>query len=177
MLPDLSSASGFLFAAAKPAEQLSHSHMIAPTYHILDGAVFATTSITTVLSGLLLATANDRALELQLFLLPLIGSMIVSGGMIMLNPLPETRRIVIGRSIFALFMGVLLPQLVASLHPFLTDIAIKPALLVLVGGLISGLSYVLSKPFTAELYNRSAHIAERKAAQIEKQITGNDPEK
>lgn len=148
--------------------------MLSPTYHILDGAVLATTSLTTILSGLLLATAPDaQTAELQLFLLPLIGSLLVTGGTIMLNPLPETRRIVIGRSIFALFAGVLMPQLMAGLHPWLTNIAIKPALLVLVGGLISGLAYVLSKPFTAELYSRSAHIAEKKAEQIEKTITGN----
>lgn len=147
---------------------------MSSTYHIVDGAIFAITSVTTILSGLLLSTAErEQVLELQLFLLPFIGSMIVSGGMIMLNPMPETRKIVIGRSIFALFTGVLMPQLVAGLHPWLTDITIKPALLVLVGGLISGIAYVLSKPFTAELYSRSAHIAEKKAEQLEKTITGN----
>ena len=141
-------------------------------HHVLDCAVLAVASITTALSGLVLATAPDaQTAELQLFLLPLIGSVIVSGGMIMLNPSsPETRRIVIGRSIFALFIGVLMPQLVAGLHPWLANVTVKPALLVLVGGITSGAAYVLSKPFCAELYNRSAGSAANLANQLEKKL-------
>jgi Na+/phosphate symporter len=144
-------------------------------HHVLDCAVLATSTITAILGGLVLATAPDQqAVELQLFLLPLIGSMIVSGGMVMLNPSPETRRIVIGRSIFALFIGVLMPQLVAGLHPSLANVTVKPALLVLVGGTTSGIAFVLSKPFTAELYKRSTGIAAREAERLEKKFSGDD---
>lgn len=139
-------------------------------HHVLDTVILAVTTASTALSGLILASADatdPHAIELQLFLLPLIGSLIVSGGLIMLNPTPETRRIVIGRGIIALFGGVLAPQILAMLHPSLAAVAVKPVLLCSVGGLASALFFVLSKPFVAQLYKRSEGIAAREAQRLE----------
>lgn len=144
-------------------------------HHVLDTVILAVTTASTALGGLLLAstTSGDMQhdLELQLFVLPLIGSLIVSGGLIMLNPTPETRRIVIGRGIIALFGGILAPQLLAMMHPSLAAIAVKPVLLCSVGGLASALAFVLSKPFVAQLYKRSEGIAEREAQKLEERFS------
>ena len=143
-------------------------------HHVLDTVILAVTTSATALGGLVLAsagTSDPHNLELQLFVLPLIGSLIVSGGLIMLNPTTETRRIVIGRGIIALFGGILAPQLLAMMHPSLAAVAVKPVLLCSVGGIASALAFVLSKPFVAQLYKRSEGIAEREAQKLEERFS------
>ncbi len=144
-------------------------------HHVLDTVILAVTTSATALGGLVLASAGtsdpQHDLELRLFVLPLIGSLIVSNGLIMLNPTPETRRIVIGRGIIALFGGVLTPQILAMMHPSLAAIAVKPVLLCSVGGLASALFFVLSKPFVAQLYKRADGIAEREAQKLEERFS------
>jgi Na+/phosphate symporter len=144
--------------------------------HCVDVIVVGISALTTALSSALLAQARAdsvaQSIELQLLLLPLIGSLIISGGMIMLNPNPETRRVTIGRAVFALFFGVLTPQVIGLFHPGLHAVTLKPAVLVLAGGCISGLVYVLSKPFTRELYERAEGHAKRAADELEKKLPG-----
>lgn len=140
--------------------------------HIIDTAVLSVTTIATLAASSALenATVLQHAAEygeLRLFLMPFIGSMIVSGGFILLNPEAETRRITIGRSVFALFIGVLMPQVVAAVHPALGGLVTNPAILTLVGGGISGLAYVLSKPFVSGLYKRATPIANRELDRLE----------
>jgi Na+/phosphate symporter len=139
--------------------------------HAVDVIVVGISTLTAALSSALLAQSPAgsvaQSIELQLLLLPLIGSLIISGGMIMLNPNPETRRVTIGRAMFALFFGVMVPQVVGLLHPSLNEVAVKPAVLVLAGGVISGLVYVLSKPFTRELYQRAEGHAKKAADALE----------
>ena len=139
--------------------------------HAVDVIVVGISTLTAALSSALLAQAPAgsvaQSIELQLLLLPLIGSLIISGGMIMLNPNPETRRVTIGRAMFALFFGVMVPQVVGLLHPSLNEVAVKPAVLVLAGGVISGMVYVLSKPFTRELYQRAEGHAKKAADVLE----------
>lgn len=144
--------------------------------HCVDVIIVGVSTAATLLSSVVLAEAPAGAaaqsIELQLLLLPLLGSLIVSGGMIMLNPSPETRRVTIGRGMFALFFGVLVPQVIGLFHPSLHEVAVKPAVLVLAGGCISGLVYVLSKPFTRELYARAERHAKHTVDAIEKQLPG-----
>jgi Na+/phosphate symporter len=139
--------------------------------HCVDVLVVSISTATAALSSAMLATAPAgtaaQSIELQLLLLPLIGSLIISGGMIMLNPSPETRRVTIGRAVFALFFGVMVPQIIGLFHPSLHEVAVKPAVLVLAGGCISGLVYVLSKPFTRELYERAEGHAKKAADALE----------
>ncbi len=144
--------------------------------HCVDVIIVGVSAAATALSSVMLAQAPAdtaaQAIELQLLLLPLIGSLLVSGGMIMLNPNPETRRVTIGRGIFALFFGVLVPQVIGLFHPSLHEVAVKPAVLILAGGCISGLVYVVSKPFTRELYARAEKHAKRAADELEKKLPG-----
>lgn len=139
--------------------------------HCVDVLVVGITTLAATLSSAMLATvpaaSEAQSIELQLLLLPLIGSLIISGGMIMLNPNPETRRVTIGRAVFALFFGVMVPQVIGLFHPGLHEVAVKPAVLVLAGGVISGLVYVLSKPFTRELYQRAEGHAKKAADALE----------
>lgn len=142
--------------------------------HVLDACVIGVTTLATLASSVVLNEAPQDAasrIELQLLLLPLIGSLCVSGGLIMLNPNPETRKITIGRGIFALFFGVLGPQVLSMTHPTLAEMSVKPVFLLIVGGLTSGLVFVLSKPFTTEFYHRAGGIAKREADKLEKKFS------
>jgi Na+/phosphate symporter len=147
--------------------------------YILDPiAVFA---MVIVPSGSALLLANtpgasvENSIELQLLLLPLIGAVLSSGGLIMLNPTPETRRIVIGRSIFALLAGVMVPQILGMIYPPLASVAVKPAVLVLAGAVFATVAYVLSKPFTRELYARADRVAKAQVAKLEANYSPNKP--
>lgn len=152
--------------------------------HVLDCIIVCGSTSLLAASQLLLAdtvTAETTSEDMRLLLLPLIGGMIVSGGLIMLNPNPETRRITIGRAFLGLFFGVLAPQIFASFHPALGALGNKPFLLLLVGGVASGLAYVLSKPFANQLYARSERIAAREANRLEGKFSppvkkSNEPE-
>lgn len=150
------------------------------TAHVLDTIVIAGSAFIASISTVLLAdvaTPASDAAEMRLLLLPLIGSLVVSGGVIMLNPNPETRRITIGRGIFALFFGVLMPQIIGEFHPALQTLALKPGVLVLSGGMIAGVAYVLSKPFTRGMYERADRVAKKELDRLEqKHFPGVSPE-
>lgn len=137
----------------------------------------ATVTVVAAVTQIVLGTVSDPEGELRLLLLPLLGAVLSSGGVIMLNPKPETRRIVIGRSIFALLAGVLAPQIVALVHPSLASVAVKPAVLVLLGALFAVLGYVLSKPFCKHLYARAEGIAQRGVDELEERLLPPRPEK
>lgn len=149
--------------------------------HVLDACVVLATTVVASATSIVLSDpavqSPQQIAELQLFLLPFIGSLITSGGLIMLNPNPEERRIVIGRGIFALFFGVLVPQIIGMFHPSLAALSVKPVFLVLGGGLAATLAYVLSKPFTRELYQRADGIAKRGADQLEDKYAPSAKEK
>ena len=132
---------------------------------------FATISLAAASAILLDVPLDHRmedAIELRLLLIPLIGALIASGGFIMLNPNPETRRIVIGRAMFAVFSGVAAPQVLSAVHPSLAALSSKPMPLLMAGGIIAGITYVLSKPFATGFYNRSERIAARELDRLEK---------
>lgn len=154
-------------------------------YHVLDCVIMSIATIVTAAgSGLMLAelpspgsasaaaSAVATATDLKLLLLPLIGSLIASGGMIMLNPAPETRRIVIGRACFALIFGATGPQIVALFHPSIAGIIQVPAVPLLLGLIISVVIYAVSKPFAQKLYRRSDRMAEQQLNEIERRFGG-----
>lgn len=135
-------------------------------YHIFDTVLWSVTGISALASStVLLAQASLQAEaskfdSLSLLLLPLIGALIMSGGMIMLNPEPEKREKTIGRGIISLFFGACLPSVIALIHPHLKIITEFPVLLLAVGGSIAALTYILSRPLVEKLYQRSAQISE-----------------
>jgi hypothetical protein len=144
----------------------------------IDSVIVFTSAAATTASAVLMSEAPPQDLqeyaELRLLLLPLIGSMFMSGGMILLNPNPDSRRVVIGRSFIALFFGVLLPQFIGLFHPSLAEMSLKPVALVMLGGLCSALAYVMSAPVVRQFYNRADGIAEREVEKIEKRFSPDD---
>jgi hypothetical protein len=146
--------------------------------HLADTAlVTALLASVTSAAGAAISVSDPAAAhsELILLLLPLIGAMIASAGAVLLNPAPEVRRIVAGRSLFALMAGALGPSVVTWIHPALADFAARPAFLLLMGGAVSVVVYILSKPFLAELYARSASIAKAQAEQFQKDLIASIP--
>lgn len=148
-------------------------------HHVLDSVIVAVVSIATAASAVLLGATEtaDQFAELKLLLLPFLGALILSGGIIMLNPQIETRRIVIGRSIFALFCGTIAPQILAALHPAMAHLSVKPIVQLAVGGLIAMLAYVLSKPLTGQFYRRAEGQAKAIADELERKAGLRKPEK
>lgn len=144
--------------------------------HVLDTVIVSCVTLATAASTLILGAAEspDEFAELKQLLLPFLGALIMSGGIIMLNPQPDTRRITIGRAIVGLFFGVLGPQLIALMHPNLSTISLKPVVHIAAGGIIAAIAYIMSKPFTTELYKRSGDIARRQADQIEQRYMPKD---
>lgn len=148
-------------------------------YHVLDtlltfGTVVIASSASVLLTNTEAPTSNT--IELQILLLPLIGSGFACGTLIMLNPQPETRRIVIGRACAALLFGISLPQVIGMFHPALQNLSVKPFALILMGAIISALAFVLSKPFTREMYARADSIAKREAQRLEKRYSADEEE-
>lgn len=142
------------------------------SHHLLEAVIWVVTTATTAIVPVLAETVPvEQTIEMRLLLIPLVGAMIIAGGMIMLNPKPETKRIVVGRALFALFFGTLLPQLVSYFVPVLKDVALKPAFLLALGGCVAGVAYVLSKPFCGRLYQRADHIADQQVKRLEETIT------
>jgi len=130
-------------------------------FHVLDATVgTVTTAATAIVAWLLANTEVNSGGELSLLLVPLIGSLIASGGMIMLSPRPETRQIVIGRAMFALLFGSATPQLIALIHPAMKAMTNHPVLLLILGAFASMVFYAISKPFTAGLYAKSKDMAD-----------------
>lgn len=134
------------------------------------------TLLATAASSELMITeaARSDVEELRMLLLPLIGSLIMSGGMIMLNPSPETRQVTIGRAIIALFLGAAMPQVLALVHPKMAGVVNHPVLLLVAGGLISSLVFILAKPFVQGFYRRSQRIAEEQLEHLERRYLPRD---
>jgi hypothetical protein len=124
--------------------------------------------ISTLLLGLIVPPSEYE--ELKMLLIPLIGALISSGGMIMLSPNPETRRIVIGRAVLGLFFGTITPQVCALVHPVIYTILSHPVMLLFSGGLFSMIFFAISKPFTARLYARSTAMANFAGDAIEQKL-------
>ena len=145
--------------------------------HALDSLVVAITSITVAASSVILTEAPQSTVErldLMVLLLPLIGAMIVSGGLIMLNPQTETRKITIGRAIFSLLGGSLAPSLVAMFMPSLAAYNVKPVFLLAVGALISGIFFILIRSVTEQAFGRAQRVAKELVDRAEARIPGMD---
>lgn len=137
-----------------------------PVCHIADVAVVFFTVLASAISPVILAASPNS--EVMLLLLPMLGALLASGAGILLNPQPETRRIVIGRSIIALVFGVAGPQIIGELWPRFDATTIKPVFLVIGGFLVAWLAYLLSRPLFAQAYSRADTIAKAAADAVER---------
>lgn len=137
--------------------------------HVLDTCILVSSDVAGAIVTLIVLAQVDAgsalATDLQVLLLPLLGALILTGGVIMLNPQPETRRIVLGRAAFGLFFGGLSPQIIGMMWPAMSTV--KPAALLVYGGVVGVIGYILSKPFTRELYARADRDAKQLAERLE----------
>lgn len=158
------------FSEAKPLLDKSSNHYKAMQQYIggtmAETAVATTTMVGMIAAKLLFSDGDEESiLAMRWFLLPLLGSMVASCGAILLNPRPEDKRIVVGRSIFAMAIGTAVPK-VASLiiskdtWPWLAGIYVDPFVIFMAGFIIAVCSYVLSRPFVEKFYNRSDSYAD-----------------
>lgn len=131
--------------------QLPNPIMFSGVDTVVTTVMVASTSAAT-----LMVTTPATTDELRLLLVPLIGAVISSGGMIMLNPKPETRQIVVGRSLIALFLATITPQIFALWFTSTATFLSHPVVLLGAGGMGAMVYYACSLPFCAGLYSRSA---------------------
>lgn len=128
-------------------------------FAVLDTVVSTVVLIATATTTLLLTVPPAAAEELQLLLLPLLGALLPTAAMILLNPKPETRSIVIGRAAFSFFVATISPQIIAIKFTSMADFLSHPVVQVGAGGLIAAVCYALSQPFCAGLYRRSEALS------------------
>ena len=142
----------------------------------MDTVIGTITAATTAITAQIVSVeaTTQEVSDLRVLLIPLVGSMIMSGGAIMLNPQPETRQIIIGRAIIGLLFGAAGPSVITILCPSLEHLSRFPALMLMSGGLISAFFYVLSKPFFSHLYSRADSIAQREVERLESHLHGDN---
>lgn len=145
-----------------------------PPYPMFSGVdtVVTTVMVASTSAATLLATSPASSEELRLLLVPLIGAMIASGGMIMLNPKPETRKIVVGRSLIALFLATISPQIFALWFTSTAVFLSHPVVLLGVGGVGAMVYYACSLPFCTGLYSRSAAFSKAAIDKAEGTLLG-----
>jgi hypothetical protein len=138
-------------------------------YHVMDTIITVAATLIVAAANLLIATetVTQEVSELRILLIPFMGAIVASGGAILLNPKVETRNIVIGRAMIALLAGTAGPAALGVVFESTQWLWRSPAILLLAGAAISGLAYVLSRPFFSNLYNRSDAIAKREVTRLE----------
>lgn len=125
-------------------------------------------TVQTLAAGVLLAVLPPDRTELILWtLLPMIGATLAASGAFCFNTASEVRKIVVGRCLFALVIGIIGPRILSMVHPWLRDIMIDPLLLVGAGFVHGFLGYLLSWPFVRRAYERAPAVAARQVAALE----------
>lgn len=137
----------------------------------IDTLIISVVTLAVATSTELLATesATGEVAELRQLLIPLIGALITSGGMIMFQIEKEPRNIVLGRAIFGLFFGSGSMQLIAVFFPSLASYINKPIFLLLSGGAVCMVVYAIAYAFAKGLSSRSNKFANSLLDKAERQ--------
>lgn len=114
--------------------------------------------------------APESAEIMQWTLLPMIGATLAAGGAFCFNTQPEVRKIVVGRCLFALVIGILGPRLMSMSHPWLKGLLVDPLILVGAGFIHGFAAYLMSWPFVRRAYERAPAIADKQMQAVEKEI-------
>lgn len=159
------------FAETKPFFK-RRDHRYTAMQQYITGTMSEAVVSTVTLAGLIIArlvfmdgSDEESVMAMRWFLLPLLGSMVASCGAILLNPNPEDKRVVVGRSIFSMAMGTAIPK-VASLiiskdtWPWLAGVYVDPAVIFMMGFFIATAVYILSRPFVQKFYDKSDGISD-----------------
>ncbi len=114
-------------------------------------------------------------------LLPMLGATIAAGIGFCLNPQIEVRKIVMGRCLGALILGVVGPRFVATMQPWVLELLSDPFLKVGAGAIGGYLGYIIVCALTKKAFDRATPIAEqlikageaRLVANISSQVAAN----
>lgn len=151
-----------------------------PSQFLAEAATTTAVAVQTIVASLLLSQLPPESAELMMWtLLPMIGATLAAGGAFCFNTQPEVRKIVVGRCLFALVIGVLGPRLMSMSHPWLKSILVDPLILVGAGFVHGFAAYLMSWPFVRKAYERAPAMADRQMQAIERRIdekiTQNNP--
>ncbi len=152
-------------------------------FHSCDTIVGAVaTATTTAITAMLATTGRPYNPEDQLWqtLLPLIGCILVGAGALLLNPQTDTRKIVFGRAVIGGFFGWVSPSIAIAIGPnilpewalWIVDVMRWPMAMIAISGVVTGIGYILSKPFFARAYDRADAISKAQVERIEKALKG-----
>jgi hypothetical protein len=114
--------------------------------------------------------APESAEIMQWTLLPMIGATLAATGAFCFNTQLEVRKIVVGRCLFALVVGILGPRLMSMSHPWLKSLLVDPLILVGAGFIHGFAAYLMSWPFVRKAYERAPVIADKQMQAVEKEI-------
>jgi gas vesicle protein len=131
--------------------------------HWVESVAVGTVTVLTSVATLALMESHPWGFdeELKLTLIPFIGSTVVVLSAFYLNPEVETRRIVCGRSLIALFVGSISPQVIAIIFPTTASFIAHPIISLGLGGVCGAIAYILSRPLFAGMYKRSKETASK----------------
>lgn len=104
-------------------------------------------------------TTDD--IDVKMLMIPFIGSLLVSAAGFLLNPKAEDPRVVFGRALIALFVGVVCTQAAAAIWPSIEALLAKPLALMAFGGVASGVGYVISRPLFEYFYKQAPALSEK----------------
>ena len=125
---------------------------------------------TTVAAFLATVLPAEQADLMVWTLLPLIGATLAAGGAFCLNTQQEVRKIVVGRCLFAIVVGVILPRLMSMVHPSIREIMTDPLLKVGAGFFWGFLGYVMSWPVVRKSYERAPAAAAQMVKNVEQRM-------
>lgn len=151
-------------------------------FHACDTVAAAAGAIVTSAGAAMIAVIRPYDPDDQLWqtLLPLIGVTLVAAGAVLLNPATETRKIVIGRSVIGGFFGWISPSICIAIAPnilpewamWIVEVLRWPMAMIGMGGVITGIAYILSRPFFARAYERADAIAQDQIDRLQKLAQG-----
>lgn len=145
-----------------------------PHHHCPMLAEVATATLVVVQSAIaafLMAVIPSDQLELMSWtLLPLIGATLAAGGAFCLNTQQEVRKIVVGRCLFAIVVGVVGPRLFSMVHPSMRELMSDPLLKVGAGFIHGFIGYVMSWPVVRKSYERAPAAAAQMVKTVEQRM-------
>ncbi|MGV3659798.1 MAG: hypothetical protein ACO1TE_06430 [Prosthecobacter sp.] len=142
---------------------MTHSHPMLD-----EVASLTLLAIQTAATSFLLAVLPADEAELMSWtLLPMIGATLAAGGAFCLNTQQEVRKIVVGRCLFTIVVGVVGPRMLSMMHPWMAGLMADPLLKVGAGFALGFCGYVLSWPFVKKAYERAPLLAAQHVQALE----------
>ena len=115
--------------------------------------------LATIVTASLTAVVTAEQAEIRLLLMPLVGALVGTTGMILLAPSVEDRRRIAGRGLFSIAIGSGAPVLFGFVTDYGRAMAGHPVALFMFGIMASMVVFAVSRPLAEALFARSRGIA------------------